>query len=94
MSWVARGDITTALAIVQYAGVVTWAAAAVLSSLPLLAAAMLALACYQMLWPLSGDRLANLGKQLPVALVAFVICAVLTPWWFAVGAVVLAWGPE
>ena len=85
----ARGDITSALAIVQYAGVIGWAAAALLSSLPLLAAAMLAIACYQLLWPLSGVRLANLEQQLSVAAVAFVICAVLTPWWFAAGAVAL-----
>jgi len=57
----ARGDITTALGIVQYADVVGWAVAAVLSSLPLLAAAMLAIAFYQLLWPLSGKYLCQLG---------------------------------
>src|SRR5262245_2904346 len=62
----ARGDITTALGIVQYAGVAGWAVAAVLSSLPLLAAAMLAITGYQVLWPLVGERLANWGQLLPV----------------------------
>ncbi len=85
----ARGDITTALGIVQYAGVVGWAVAAVLSSLPLLAAAMLAIAFYQLLWPLSGKYLASLDKQLSVVGVAFLISAVLTPWWFVIGAMLL-----
>src|SRR5690242_9544762 len=77
---IARGDITNALAIVQYAGVVGWAAAAVLSSLPLIAAAMLAISCYQVFWPLSGGlRFASWGQQLAVVGVAFLICAALAP---------------
>jgi hypothetical protein len=77
---IARGDITTALGIVQYAGVASWAVAAVLSSLPTLAAAMFAITCFQILWPLIGRRLANLRELVPVVLVACFICAALTPW--------------
>src|SRR5215472_8445568 len=56
---VARGDITTALGIVRYVGVAGWVVAAVLSSLPTLAAAMLAICFYQIFWPLVGRQLAN-----------------------------------
>ena len=84
---VARGDITTALGIVQYVGVAGWVVAAVLSSLPTLAAAMLAISFYQILWPLVGPQLANRLQMLAVTAVAFFICAALTPWPVVVGAI-------
>jgi hypothetical protein len=86
---IARGDITTALAVVQYSGVATWAVAAVLSSLPTLAAAMLAITCFQIFWPLVGLRLAPWPQLVPVVVVAFLVCAALTPWWIVLAAVVL-----
>jgi len=48
----ARGDIATALGILQYAGLVTVVTAGLLSSLPILAAAMLAYTVSRMTWPL------------------------------------------
>lgn len=86
---VARGDITTALGIEQYAGVAGWAVAAVLSSLPTLAAAMLAIGCYQILWPLIGRHLASWRQMLTVVWVAFFVCAAVTPWPVWLGAIVL-----
>jgi hypothetical protein len=84
---VARGDITTALGIVRYVGVAGWVVAAVLSSLPTLAAAMLAICFYQILWPLVGRQLANRRQMLVVTVVAFLICAALTPWPVVVAAI-------
>jgi hypothetical protein len=86
---IARGDVTTALGIVQYAGVASVAVAAVMSSLALLAAAMLALACFRLVWPEFGEARANRRELLPVALVAFVFAAVLTPVWVVAGAILL-----
>jgi hypothetical protein len=48
----ARGDITTALGVLQYAGLATVVIAGLLSSLPILLAAMLAYTVSQMTWPL------------------------------------------
>jgi len=84
---VARGDITTALGIVRYVGVAGWVVAAVLSSLPTLAAAMLAICFYQIFWPLVGRQLANWRQMLVVTVAAFFICAALTPWPVMVGAI-------
>jgi hypothetical protein len=88
----AHGDTTTAQGIVQYAGLTSVVIAAVLSSVPLLAAAMLAISCYQIWWPLSGDRRAGWRKQLIVSIGAFVLCTVVTRWPFTLGAIVLGSG--
>ncbi|MGD0245145.1 MAG: WD40 repeat domain-containing protein [Streptosporangiaceae bacterium] len=71
----AKGDTTTALGILQYAGLSSVVIAGLLSSLPLLASAMLALGIFRVVG----------GQQLtfPLGLVTAgwaVLCAVFAPW--------------
>ena len=75
---IARGDLTTALGILQYAGLATVVIAGLLSSLPILTAAMLAYAVVQMIGSLSARR--RRRQSAVVMLGAFVLAAVYTPW--------------
>jgi hypothetical protein len=83
---IARGDLTTALGILQYAGLATVVIAGLLSSLPILAAAMLAYAVIQMIESLSarGRR----ARSAVVVLGTFVLAAVFTPWTYLLFAAV------
>jgi hypothetical protein len=75
---IARGDLTTALGILQYAGLATVVIAGLLSSLPILTAAMLAYAVIQMTGSL-GDRDRRVQSAV-VMLGAFALAAVFAPW--------------
>lgn len=84
---IARGDLATALGILQYTGLATVVIAGLLSSLPILAAAMLAYTVIQMTGP-SGAR----GRDWRLAVVtlnAFVLSAVFTPWTYLAIAVAI-----
>lgn len=84
---IARGDLTTALGILQYAGLATVVIAGLLSSLPILTAAMLAYAVIQMIGSLSArDRRA---QSAVVILGAFVLATVFTPWTYLLFAAVI-----
>jgi hypothetical protein len=84
---IARGDLTTALGILQYAGLATVVIAGLLSSLPILTAAMLAYAVIQMIGsPSARDRRA---QSAVVLLGAFVLAAVYTPWTYLLFAAVI-----
>jgi hypothetical protein len=84
---IARGDLTTALGILQYAGLATVVIAGLLSSLPILTAAMLAYAVIQMIGSL-GDRDRRVQSAV-VILGAFVLAAVFTPWTYLIFAAVI-----
>jgi hypothetical protein len=82
---IARGDLATALGILQYAGLTTVVTASLLSSLPILAAAMLAYTVFEM----TGSH-ATAGRTRQLGLVmlgAFVLAAMFTPWTYLVLAV-------
>lgn len=81
----ARGDLSTALGILQYAGLTSVVIAGLLSSLPILAAAMLAYAVYRTVRELRVPA----GKLVAVLLGATVLSAVFTPWTFMAGAIVI-----
>lgn len=84
---IARGDLTTALGILQYAGLATVVIAGLLSSLPILTAAMLAYAVIQMIGSLGArDRRV---QSAVVILGAFVLAAVFTPWTYLIFAAVI-----
>lgn len=87
----ARGSITTALGMVQYVGAASVVVAAVLSSLPLLAASVLALSGYSnMCPPRASEKPAVPWRyRVTVGVCAFVLCAALAPWPFTLGAVIL-----
>jgi len=90
---IARGDLATALGILQYAGLTTVVTAGLLSSLPILAAAMLAYTIIEMTGAHAAPgRTWQLGW---VTLGAFVLAAMFTPWTYLVLAVsiglVIAW---
>jgi hypothetical protein len=96
----AKGDISTALGILQYAGLTSVVIAGLLSSLPILAAAMLAYTVCRVMWT-RWPRLKPAGRvwvtdwypPVPVwrpavvMLGAFVLSAVFTPWTYMAGAV-------
>ena len=75
---IARGNLATALGILQYAGLTTVVTAGLLSSLPILAAAMLAYTIVKMTGAHAAPgRTRQLGW---VTLAAFVLAATFTPW--------------
>ena len=80
----AKGDLSTALGILQYAGLVSVVIAGLLSSLPILAAAMLAYTVHRAIRPLRAPA----GKLVAVLLGATALSAVFTPWTFMAGAIV------
>jgi len=97
---VARGDITTALGILQYVGLATVVTASLLSSLPILTAAMLASTLSQMTSSLvpkvvSGSRIkkpkppAFTWRLAAAMLGAFVLAAVFSPWTYLTTAAVI-----
>jgi hypothetical protein len=75
---IARGDLATALGILQYAGLATVVTAGLLSSLPILTAAMLAYTVIHTIESL-GAR-ARRRQSAVVMLGAFVLAAVFTSW--------------
>jgi hypothetical protein len=88
---IARGDLTTALGILQYVGLATVVTASLLSSLPILAAAMLASALSQMTSSLvpevvSASRIKKpkppvfTWRLVAATVGAFVLAAVFSPW--------------
>jgi hypothetical protein len=88
---IARGDLTTALGILQYVGLTTVVTASLLSSLPILIAAMLASAVGQMTSSLvpkvvSASRIkkpkppAFTSRLAAAMLGAFILAAVFSPW--------------
>jgi hypothetical protein len=84
---IARGNVTTALGILQYSGLATVVTASLLSSLPILTAAMLAYTVSQI-----TRSLATKALTLPLAVVvlgALVLAAVFTPWTYMLFAVVI-----
>jgi hypothetical protein len=84
---VARGNVTTALGILQYSGLATVVTASLLSSLPILIAAMLAYTVSQITLSLAAKDL-----TLPLGIVvlgALVLAAVFTPWTYMLFAVVI-----
>ncbi len=93
----AKGDIPTALGILQYAGLTSVVIAGLLSSLPILAAAMLGWTVYRTVRALlpvprgPGDgrppRDQKLGSLAVVTLGTAALSAVVTPWTFMVGAI-------
>jgi hypothetical protein len=84
----AKGDLATALGILQYAGLATVVIAGLLSSLPILAAAMLAYTVSRVAWrPLAW--LKENWRLLVVMLGAFVLAAVFSPWTYLLLAVVI-----
>jgi len=84
---IARGDLTTALAILQYAGLATVVIAGLLSSLPILTAAMLAYAVVQITGSFSAR--VRRAQSAVVTLGAFVLAAVFTPWTYLLFAAVI-----
>lgn len=97
---VARGDVTTALGILQYVGPATVVTASLLSSLSILAAAMLAAAVSQLTWSLvpkvvTAERIKPPDPpaftwHLAAALLgAFVLAAGFSPWTYLPVAAVL-----
>jgi len=97
---VARGDITTALGILQYVGPATVVTASLLSSLSILAAAMLAAAVSQLTWSLvpkvvTAERIKPPDPpaftwHLAAALLgAFVLAAGFSPWTYLPAAAVI-----
>jgi hypothetical protein len=84
---IARADLATALGILQYAGLATVVTAGLLSSLPILAAVMLAFTVIHMIG--SRDTPGLRWRLAVVMLGAFVLAAVLTSWAYLVLAVVL-----
>jgi hypothetical protein len=71
----AKGDLTTALGILQYAGIANVVIAGLLSSLPILVAAMLAFAVYRVF-----GREQTTGPLVAVMFGSAVLCALFTPW--------------
>jgi hypothetical protein len=97
---IARGDLATALGILQYAGLATVVTAGLLSSLPILTAAMLAYTASQMIWSVAGRVAGTVRLREPeppdltwplawVLLAAFVLAAVFTPWTYLAAAAVV-----
>jgi WD40 repeat protein len=95
---IAKGDLTTALGILQYAGLASVVIAGLLSALPILAAGMLAFAVYRVTVVVRLDKKpqpGHRGLHLPayplvvVTVAAAVVSAVFTPWPFMAGAVVI-----
>jgi hypothetical protein len=82
----ARGDVATALGILQYAGLATVVTAGLLSSLPILTAAMLAYTVSRVLTWILGKSRSHESKPaftrplLVVTLGAFVLAALFAPW--------------
>jgi hypothetical protein len=96
---IARGDLTTALGILQYVGLATVVTASLLSSLPILTAAMLASAVSQMTSSLvpevsasrikKPERPAFTWRLAAAMLGAFVLAAVFSPWTYLPAAAVI-----
>jgi len=86
---IARGDLATALGILQYAGLATVVTAGLLSSLPILAAAMVAFTVIHMI-----EFRGTLGRHRLrwVMLGALVLAAVFTPWLYLLLAVAIGLG--
>jgi hypothetical protein len=82
----ARGDVATALGILQYAGLATVVTAGLLSSLPILTAAMLAYTVSRVFTWILGKSRSQEPKPgftrplLVVTLGAFVLAALFAPW--------------
>jgi WD40 repeat protein len=96
---IAKGDLTTALGILQSAGLASVVIAGLLSGLPILAAAMLAFTVYRVILPVRLDGKppegTRRGLHLPafqlivVTVAAALLSAVFTPWTFTAGAVAI-----
>jgi hypothetical protein len=81
---IARGNVTTALGILQYSGLATVVTASLLSSLPILTAAMLAYTVSQV-----TSSEARTGRLFVVVAGAVVLAAVFTPWTYMLFAVLI-----
>lgn len=77
----AKGDLTTAVGILQYAGITNVVIAGLLSSLPILAAAIFAFALYRV----SGTGQRTTVPLAAVTVSAAVLCTAFTPWTIAAG---------
>jgi WD40 repeat protein len=96
---IAKGDLSTALGILQYAGLASVVIAGLLSGLPILFAAMLAFTVYRIILPVRLDGKPPEGTPRGLHLPAFplvvvtaaatVLSAVFTPWTFMAGAVAI-----
>jgi hypothetical protein len=84
---IARGDLATALGILQYAGLTTVVTAGLLSSLPILAAAMLAYTIIEMTGAHASPG--DTWRLYSVAFGTFVLAAFFTPWTYLVLAVII-----
>lgn len=84
----AKGDLSTALGILQYAGLANVVIAGLLSALPILAAAMLGYTVYREVESTfhKDPSVRASGKLFVVTLGAAVLSAVFTPWPFMVAA--------
>jgi beta-phosphoglucomutase-like phosphatase (HAD superfamily) len=100
---IARGDLTTALGILQYVGLATVVTASLLSSLPILTAAMLASAISQMTSSLlpevvSASRIKKpkpppfTWRLVAAMLGALVLAAVFSPWTYLLAAALVGVG--
>jgi len=89
---IAKGDLSTALGILEYAGLASVVIAGLLSALPILIAAMFAFTIYR---TILATRVTRRGLHVPaiplvvVTVTAAVLCAVFTPWTFMVGAALI-----
>ncbi len=89
---IARGNLTTALGVLQYAGLTSVVIAGALSSLPILAAAMLYQVIRRMVRERSDSRQKGPSRELRLTFWgALVLSALLTPWSYMVIAVVFGW---
>jgi hypothetical protein len=92
---IAKGDLSTALGILQSAGLASAVIAGLLSALPILTASMLAFNVYRAVRPIRVTRVPSGGLHVPAAslvvvmVAAAVLSAVFTPWTFMAGAVVI-----
>jgi hypothetical protein len=86
---IARGDLATALGILQYAGLATVVTAGLLSSLPILAAAMVA---FTVLHMIEFRGAPGRHRRRWVMLAALVLAAAFTPWLYLVLAVGIGLG--
>jgi hypothetical protein len=89
---VARGNLTTALGVLQYAGLTSVVVAGVLSSLPILAAAMLYQTVRRVVWEHFDQKPERPSRELWLTFGgALVLSALLTPWSYLMIAVGLGW---
>lgn len=89
---IARGNLTTALGVLQYAGLTSVVVAGALSSLPILAAAMLYQAVRRVTREHSDPKSEEPSRELWLTFWgALVLSALLTPWSYMMIAVGLGW---